>query len=230
LKTISSDETTHVSFLTTALGSAAVSECPYNFPATTPAEFVALSSVLEGVGVAAYLGAAADIANPDYLTDAGSILTVEARHNAYVRAALKESPFPQPFDDPLDFDEVFTLAAMFIDTANCPSLSKLPAAIKPFPTLALGTTGTIKNGTEITLLTPGYSLEPKDGMTPLYAAFITVLGPIYAPATPTKGGFTTVVPPGINGQSYAVLTACNDKKVLTDDVIQAGPAIIEITN
>jgi len=232
LKTVSSDETTHVTFLTTALtaaGAQAVAECSYVFPSTDPKSFVALASVLEGVGVSAYLGAAQDIANPDYLTAAASILTVEARHNAYIRSALSESPFPQPFDDPLDFDEVFTLAAAFIDP-TCPSLKALPAAVKPFPALALGTTGTIKSGSSIDLLTSGYTLAPKDGKTALYAAFITVTGPIYALATPINGGFSVTVPVGVNGQSYAVLTACNDAKTLADNVILAGPAIIEITN
>lgn len=47
----------------------------------------------------------------DYLTAAGSILTVEARHTSYIRASLGESPFPAPFDTPLDFVSFIPLMA-----------------------------------------------------------------------------------------------------------------------
>ena len=50
-----------------------------------------------------YLGAAKDIMNEDYLTAAGSILAVEARHTSYIRASLGASPFPNPFDTPLGY-------------------------------------------------------------------------------------------------------------------------------
>jgi hypothetical protein len=58
---------------------------------------------MELIGACRYLGAAASIADPGYLTAAGAILTVEARHNAYIRSKLAQSPFPNPFDTPLDF-------------------------------------------------------------------------------------------------------------------------------
>ena len=128
LKEISADETTHVGFLTAAItkaGYTPVEECTYAYGVSDPKSFVMLSSVLEGVGVSAYLGAAADIMSAAYLTAAGSILTVESRHSSYIRASLGESPFPSPFDVPLDFDEVYTMASPFI--VSCPPSSpKLP--------------------------------------------------------------------------------------------------------
>jgi hypothetical protein len=228
LREISYDETTHVSFLSKALGDSAVAECTYSFPSTDPKSFVALAGVLEGVGVSAYLGAASSIASGDYLTAAGSILTVESRHSSYIRASNKQSPFPQPFDDPLTFDEVYTLAAGFIVSCPASNAQKPNLPLKAFPSLALGTSGAIKSGDTITLLTHGYTLAAQDGKAPVYAAFITVTGPIFADATPVAGGFTVTVPQGINGQSYVVLSGCNDK--VTDETVSAGPAIVEITN
>ncbi len=182
IKIVSKDESIHVAFLTSALkaaGAQPVAECVYDFNITDPKTFLATASVLEGVGVSAYLGAAADIMSKDYLTAAGSILTVEARHSSYIRAALGEVPFASPFDVPLTFNEVYTLAAPFI--VSCPSSNtKLP--VKAFPTLTLDPKSptNITAGTTITLLTPTYTVKAADGSSPIYAAFITVTGPVFA--------------------------------------------------
>jgi Ferritin-like domain len=224
IKETSLDETTHVSFLTTALtaaGASPVAACTYDFGVTDVASFIQTASILEGVGVSAYLGAAADIMSKNYLTAAGSILTVEARHNAYIRAGLKELPFPQPFDAPLTFDDVYSLAAPFI--VSCPS-SNTPLPVKAFPTLTASGPTPIVAGSTVTLATKGYSLQG-DGQ--LYAAFVTVTGPIFVPATATSGGYSVTIPNGVNGQSYVILTAC--KEAVSDDTTLAI-GIVEIDN
>jgi hypothetical protein len=183
--------------------------------------FLATASVLEGVGVSAYLGAAAEITTPGYLTAAGSILTVEARHNAYLRAALQSSPFAQPFDAPLDFNEVYTLAAPFI--VSCPTSNPTFLPLKAFPSLTVVSTDKIWTGSSITIQSADTSLA-----SGVYAAFVTVTGPVWADIAPwgAPGGFNIVVPAGVHGQSYLVLT--NNNTAVTDATTLSGPAIVPI--
>ena len=147
-----------------AAGVTPVAECTYSFGVTDVNSFLATASILEGVGVSAYLGAAADIMSKTYLTAAGSILTVEARHSSYLRAALKESPFPQPFDAPLTLDEVYSLASQFI--VSCPS-SNPALPVKAFPLLSLAPTTAmpVAVGNTVTLLTPVSTWERKRFLT-----------------------------------------------------------------
>ena len=174
--------------------------------------------------MSAYLGAAADILSDQYLTAAGSILTVESRHSAYIRSALGEKPFPAPFDVPLDPNEVHSIAHGLI--LFCPpDTPALP--VKAFPALALRTTGTITTGTTITVLTPGYTLKARHATAGLNGAFVSVTGPVFVDVTLVPGGFTTTVPPGIAGQSYFLLTNCKEK--VTDDTVVAGPVVVEVS-
>lgn len=225
LKVIASDEATHVEFLTGALQAVnitPVAACNYDFPYTSPKTFIELASVLEGVGVSAYLGAAQYIANKAYLTDAGSVLTVEARHSAIIRNSISEVPFAYPFDTPLDFDEVYTLAAQFI--TSCPS-SNPTLPVKAFPSLSvLNAPDPVETGDKIYLITASGTTLPKN----TYAAWAAVTGPIFTNVTLSSNGQSawTEVPKGVAGQSYVVLVK-GDKKV-TDENILAGPAIVEV--
>ncbi|KAL9019811.1 MAG: hypothetical protein Q9185_002955 [Variospora sp. 1 TL-2023] len=235
LQEISSDERTHVSYLTAALTAAGVTpvkECTYDFDIPNIKSFLVLSSMLEGVGVSAYLGAAADIMSKTYLTAAGSILTVEARHSAYLRSTLKQSPFPSPFDVPLTLNQVYTLAAPFI--VSCPE-DNPPLPVKAFPSLVSSPNNPekITAGTIVTFLTEGYELQPASEKTEIYAAIITVTGPVFAEATRVEGGFSFRVPTApegtaeIAGQTYVVLTGCNT--TVTDETTAAGPGLMEVT-
>ncbi|KXJ87306.1 ferritin-like domain-domain-containing protein [Microdochium bolleyi] len=228
IKKVSADEATHVSFLTTALkaaGATPVAACKYNFQYPDVKTFLATASVLEGVGVSAYLGAAADIMSKDYLTAAGSILTVEARHSSYIRAKIDQVPFPQAFDAPLGLNEVYSLASQFI--VSCPPENP-PLPVKAFPKLTLDpkTATPIKTGSTVTVLTPDYTIVT--GGKQVYAAFIAVTGPTFVKATAVAGGYSFTIPEGFAGQTYVVLTGCASE--VTDDTVAAGPAIIEISS
>ncbi|KGQ07708.1 Protein rds1 [Beauveria bassiana D1-5] len=249
IKTIASDEAAHVDFLTkglqgkhsifikkpeppitdqiSAAGANPVAACTYDFGYKDVKSFLATASILEGVGVSAYLGAAADIMSKAYLTAAGSILTVESRHSSYIRASLDQKPFPQPFDTPLSYNEVYSLASGFIK--SCPETNP-PLPVKAFPAVAVAadTKMPIKAGDEIVLQTPGYQLQGANSDTKIYAAFIAVTGPVFVDAYPVDGGFKVQIPEGFAGQTYAVLTSCKD--AVNDDTIAAGPAIIEIAS
>ncbi len=106
---IASDEHAHVTFLRAALGSYRVARPaislqtafitlaraagvvgPTEFfnPFGSDFSFILGAYIFEDVGVTAYLGAAAAIANPDYLTAAGGILGVEAYHAGAIRSFI----------------------------------------------------------------------------------------------------------------------------------------------
>jgi len=117
LTAIGEHETAHVSTLTdviTQLGGDPVAAAQYDFGVTDATSFLKTAATLENVGVAAYDGAGAMIADPNLLTAAGSIVAVEARHAAYLNLITGESPFPAAVETPMTPDEVLKAAGPFI--------------------------------------------------------------------------------------------------------------------
>ena len=116
-------ELAHREFFKSALGSAAI-------PALTPdfsmidfknrASIIQTAMTFEDLGVAAYNGAGKFIKNPDYLTLAGKIVSVEARHAAYIRDLFIKNNFSNTADPMYGLDlakapgEVLSAADPFI--------------------------------------------------------------------------------------------------------------------
>lgn len=211
---IGGEEKQHVAFLTSALGSKAVAACTYDFGLTGVDSFVALSQVLEGVGISAYLGAAQNITNPAYLTAAGSILTVESRHSAWIQSVPGHSdPFPTPYDTPLDFDQVYSLAAPLIK--SCPS-SNTALPVKAFPAATLSPTPT-KLGQTLTIK----SSKLVDGDV---AGFVSGLS---MTIVPINNGKVTLPKTVTYGRSYVVILK-KGSTAITDDNTKAGPVAFDL--
>ena len=230
-----------------------MAKCEYKFPLDDLKTFLAAASLLEGeppptylshpflmvnfpanslnlgVGTSAYLGAAAAVSDKTLLTAAASIMTVEARHSAFLRALFKQLPFPQPFDDPLGPNQVFSLAAPFI--AACPALNP-PLPFKAFPPLALSDAdvakkGEVKQGDKVKVKADGIDLKAvQDGS--VAAAFVTVLGPKFVDAKVVgEKEVEVAVPKEVAGESYLVMVKGKDK--VDDSSTVAGPLVMEVS-
>lgn len=222
---IGKTEEEHVILLQGAIAQAGVQPvqpCTYNFGFTDAASMVGTAAVLENVGVSAYLGAAALVSDGSILTTAGSILTVEARHQTFVRTATRGIAVPQAFDTPLSPKQVFSLAAPFI--SSCPEGSNL--ILTAFPTLAMAA------GASATAVAAGATVQLQSdaaaGAT--HCAFTTggvPGGTVFSPFDQAAG---CVVPQGLAGVVYVNLASAgplNGK--LTDDIIVAGPMVMQVS-
>lgn len=118
-QSIQSDESTHVTVLEQviqSLNDSPISGCSFDFSSvlTSVSAMAPVARLVEYVGVGAYLGAAHLITDPIILTDAASIVTVEARHQTILNVLNGGTAIPQAFDIPLLPQEVLALAGPFI--------------------------------------------------------------------------------------------------------------------
>jgi len=92
-------EKIHADFLRTALGSNAIKALTPDFSSITFSDrtsVLAAAQAFEDLGVQAYNGAGQYIASADYLTLAGKIVSVEARHAALIRDLISYNSFVGP--------------------------------------------------------------------------------------------------------------------------------------
>jgi hypothetical protein len=92
----------HLAAIRSALGSKAGPKPRFDFDQKTKSEraFRQAAIALEDAAVASYNGQAANLTKPT-LTAAATIVSVEARHAAWVRAIAGEIAAPRPVDKPM---------------------------------------------------------------------------------------------------------------------------------
>ncbi|SCU80494.1 LANO_0B00298g1_1 [Lachancea nothofagi CBS 11611] len=223
LKYITHDEETHVLYLEAALktaGATPVAACSYKFPMTNPHDFVALAATIDGVGAAAYLGAAPLLTSKSYLTAAASILVTEALHQSATRNAVGEVPMANPFGTPMGANAVYSIASQFI--TSCPD-SNTPLPVKPYPGL------TISQGMPVAVNTSvSFSVDGQLPSAQCYITFVSGLDILPVEGSVSNGMISAEIPSQVSGQSYAFVTSDNSGN-LTDTSILFGPAVLEVT-
>lgn len=136
LMQIRNHEIAHREFFKTALGKMAIPEIKFNFSSvdfTSRMSVLQTSRTFEDLGVAAYNGAGQYIANPAYLTLAGKIVSVEARHAGYIRDLLVPASFASSdvvnvmgLDRAFHPNMVLQAAGSFLPTGVTVNTSKAP--------------------------------------------------------------------------------------------------------
>jgi hypothetical protein len=189
------------------------------------------------VGIGAYIGGGQLLVDdPNLLVDASSILTVEARHDTFLRDGIGASPFPTNFDTPLTALWAYSLAQMFI--VSCPQ--QLP--LVPLPKLTLTAPAPVSNlqppvssGTILTFeWDPSTFFVPVADSTSLYVAFINQdTTPAFEAVTITGTGTGTAsLPTGLAGIAFAVLTTFSgglNETELSSYGTLAGPVEIPLS-
>lgn len=119
LTDIRDHEVAHREFFKAALGAKAIKGLTPNFSAinfNSRDAVLAAAMTFEDLGVTAYDGVGYLIQNPDYLVTAGKIVSVEARHAAFIRSLIK------PGTD-------YFATAPQLDAATSINISNVPSAV-----------------------------------------------------------------------------------------------------
>lgn len=219
-------------------GQTPLPECTYSFPYSDPVGFVDLANMITTVGIGAYLGGATFLMDSaKLLTTAASILTVEARHDSFLRSGVGGNPFPTPYDTSLTALWAYNLAHMFVVSCpmELPGQVLLPKLTQVSPQPEMHLQPPVPAGTTLTFKwDPSTFFVPVQPGTQLYIAMINqVSDPMFVPVTMAGDGMGTVpVPQGVSGVAFAVLTTFSgglNSTQLTQFGTLAGPAEVVLS-
>ena len=101
-ETVGGEERAHLEYLLHAVGTSGAPSSKYSFgdAATSNRKFVEAAVNLEDTGLAAYNGQAGNL-SPAALASVARVISVEARHAAWVRELAGLQPAPTPVDAPI---------------------------------------------------------------------------------------------------------------------------------
>ncbi|KAL8819174.1 MAG: hypothetical protein Q9191_007789 [Dirinaria sp. TL-2023a] len=224
--------------------------CQYTFPVSNAEEFLALANIITSVGIGGVINLIAGLAVSDARLVQGpaSILSAEARHDAFFRqAALGLVPTPSPFDTRVSAPLVLSFDNQFVvpgscGAANAPKFTPIPSLVAE-PVLPNHThhnyrwyqspaTGT---NTAIHFRFDAAEVQKSNTTSGLFIGWINQANKIaYTPAQKVAGQnglVETVIPDGLAGMAFAVLTGQNaalDVNALTPLTL-AGPAPVQIS-
>ena len=125
-------EIAHREFFKAALAAGAIPSLELDFSSVNFADRASVlgtAKAFEDLGVSAYNGAGRLLVSPDYLLLAGKIVSVEARHAAYIRDLIAPGSFADGLDtNALDMSrtpsQVFAIAGKYVKTKL--NISNLP--------------------------------------------------------------------------------------------------------
>lgn len=207
------DEANHIQAFEAAissLGQEPLGGCQFNFGNALSDLPTALATarVVENLGVAAFLGAAGLVSDPEILTDAATVLTVEARHSTIMNIMSGTGQaIPQPFDIALTPESILATAGQFISGCNLGIQGNAPLAISNAP---------LSQGSQIQLNSTAISGDTSN----LFCQMI-VGGASQATVVPFQ---TCTVPSNVTGPVAIFVT--NSSTPLDTDVTQQDNSIV----
>ena len=200
-------------------------------------EFFDLAHLIMSTNIGATIGITERLAvtDPMLIRSASSILTVEARHDTFLRSIRDKKPSPTPFDTGISDIWAYNLALSFVVPGSCPVEIPLPT----LPKLTVNESALAPDANTTDSLTqleftwdPAQAPFVAEPNKQLMIGWVNQLNmPVYTPLNVTASGKGTAsIPQDVNGVTFAVITVqeadnINDLTLAT----MAGPVVVQLS-